>query len=305
MPEAIQGHDDFLFLANDSNAACDQYAGKHVLSEQDAFQIYFVHQSRMKFLRDELGVPYQHIIVPNKEAVLHHLVPDSLKFQQEGLTPLNTFFETISSLENSTFYRPNLLRKLHAKELAFSRTDTHWTHYGALNYLIAALDHAGLEDAAKQLRDMPLAINEVKQVGDLGSKCGIEFEMVRSYVPKIKGGDLVMTNGIANEGCVRVFKNDAPLINKKLLIMHDSTAFWIIEYLRTLFAEVMMIHYPDFDPLFAYRYKPDAVLFMQIERFFIRAPKNDVSWAAIADKEEKRKGATKSAVPFINEVLGV
>jgi len=242
--------------------------------------------------------------VPNKEAVLPHLVPDTLKFQQEGLTPLNTYFETVWAFEPLTFYRPNLLRKLHAKELTFARTDTHWTHFGALNYLIAALEEVGLKDAAKQLRDMPFAVNDVKQVGDLGSKIGIEFEMLRAHVPKIKGGDLVMTNGIANEGCIRVYKNEAAPINKKLLMMHDSTAIWMIDYLRTLFAEVMMIHYPDFDPLFVYRYKPDAVLFVQIERFFIRAPKNDVSWAAVADKEEKRKGATKSAVPFINEVLG-
>lgn len=299
MQGVIHGYDDYLFLDNDTNRVTEQVRGLLSLSERECHEIAFCHKSRRLFLAEEFGSTYLHIIVPNKEMVLSHLLPDNLRLQEHGLTPVNSYIESDASISAATFYRPNLLRQLHQTEPVFSRTDTHWTHAGAVAYLRRALQFAGLKQAADALGAMPRTAVEGSQLGDLGVKLNLDPEKLVILSPTLKSYRLAFTNEIRNEGCVRFFRNDNAPIVMRVVLMHDSTAMWLLGFLPALFSEIVMIHYPDADPMFLSKYKPDIVLFMQIERFFVRIPKNDVSWASVVAQEEARKTASRSAVEIL------
>jgi hypothetical protein len=91
---------------------------------------------------------------------------------------------------------------------------------------------------------------------------------------------------------------DAP-VPVRVLVLHDSTALWLMSILPELFPECMMIHTPDVDLDFVARYKPDIMLFLQIERFFVRPPSNQANYAEFIAGEQDRKGATANAVAYL------
>jgi len=302
MSDVIVGQDGYLFLDNDTNRARDQFAGKLTLSEYEQHAIAFCHKSREKILRDDFEAPYIHIVVPNKETVLQHLLPSDLRFQKCGLTPVNAYLESEASVGVPTFFRPNLLRRIHETEPVFARLDTHWTHAGAVPYFEAALKFGGLIEAGCALAAMPRETRQIEQAGDLGTKIACGPEALNAIAPVGSKSRLIFTNGIRNEGCVRIYRNEEAPVKKRVLVLHDSTAMWLFGFIAALFSEVTLIHYPDLDPHFVGKYRPNILLFIQIERFFVRVPRNDVSWADVVAKEEARKEVKESAVAFLRNL---
>jgi len=156
MSGVVFGKDGHLFLSNDSNHSLAQISGEVPLTERQAFEIALVHQNRRSFARKQIQADYLHLLVPSKEMVLSHLLPDDIRLQEKGLTPVASYFEAQPDAAQTTFYRPNLLRKLHETQPAFSRTDTHWTHGAALAYLKAGLRRHGQGDVAARLERLAL-----------------------------------------------------------------------------------------------------------------------------------------------------
>jgi hypothetical protein len=296
---AVAGEDGYLFLGSDSNSSFDQYEGKYRLDSSKMRSIRAAHEGRSSIL-GEWGGRYAHIVVPNKETVLQHLVPTCYRYQRCGLTPYNLYEETERGRAYASFFRPNYLRMIHEEEMSFARLDTHWTHFGAISYLREALSCLGFVNEGDALRSLSLRRTTIHQAGDLGAKNGMDKEELVSISPLRKFEGRESDNQIGNDGRTRYFVNDNPSVNRKVLVHHDSTSEWLILVLRDLFRELLMVHYPDVDNGLLSVYKPDIFLFIQIERFFIRPVSNEARLAAIVADRERAKGGSNSALPILS-----
>ena len=88
-------------------------------------------------------------------------------------------------------------------------------------------------------------------------------------------------------------------MRKRALVQHDSTGNWLHLVLRELFAETVFIHHANCDFDFIDRLAPDLFLFIQVERFFVREPANSVDLPTLIAGYEAKRGAPRSAVPFL------
>lgn len=299
MATAVFGRSEHLFLSNDTNRSQDQFEGRLTLSAEDAEQIARAHDERRRTLNN-----YLHIVVPNKECVMFHEAPVDWRYQICGLTPLNAYFFHRPTEREYTFYDSNYLRALDLVSPTFAKTDTHWTHFGAIKYLHKALNR--FQDLTEVVKEQSanLLVDRARQLGDLGSKLGMGPEEILVHKPATSNAQCVSENGVQNEGHVRLFQNEKAALDMRVLVVHDSTGNWLAHALRELFGEVLMIHTPDLDLEFATRFRPDLTIMIQIERFFARIPKNSVDYLDWLSRVEENKGATKSAVPIFHNHAG-
>ena len=135
---------------------------------------------------------------------------------------------------------------------------------------------------------VPLRISSGEQVGDLGSKLGKGPEVLEIIAPSKPCASQVFANRITNEGSVRFYINPS-LLDRRAVVLHDSFTNWIVPMISELFSETLLIHCADFDFEFCDQYKPAFVWHFQIERFFVRVPKNGVSWCDWVGEQEDPK----------------
>jgi len=299
MASVLKGKDGHFFLDNDTNRVCDQVRGIVKLTDRQLFEIAHAHMQR-GFSARATNASYAHIIVPNKETALRYLLPPEVSFEESGLTPVNSYFSSGLPTVNS-FFDDQYLGALQLGSPCFSREDSHWNHFGAYRYLTTMLRRAGWHDIARRIESLDLEQISGKQAGDLGSKLGRAAEEIQILRPSKPKARQVFTNGITNEGCLRIFHNPTSPSTKTLFLMHDSTGLWVHHFLAEAFSCVVALHYPDFDPYFLHQFRPDYVLFLQIERFFIRPPKNDVSYVEAVGAEEARKSCQTSAISLLKD----
>ena len=152
------------------------------------------------------------------------------------------------------------------------------------------------------IESMPMAVDAAMQQGDLGAKVSVPPEPIRVHKPRASHARIVGDNLLVNEGHVRAFRNDRAPLQKTILVHHDSTANWLTHMLRELFAEVVMVHCPDFDLTFLRRFKPAVCLFIQIERFFVRPLSNDIDLASFVKGQEDRKSTNASMTSFLADM---
>ncbi|MGG5890604.1 hypothetical protein ACLF3G_26165 [Falsiroseomonas sp. HC035] len=297
------GRERELFLGGGANQLRDQLTGRMQLTKQQLADIAQVHAERRSIMQAGVHGGYVHIIAPNKETALSHLLPADLRLQQFDLTPVNAYLESVASRSHPTVYRPHLMRRLHNSERSYYRTDTHWTHHGTINYVAHALEIAGMPEVAAAIRAVPGERFAGLQQGDLGVKLRMPPEDISLIRPARPNGSQVFTNGIVNDGSVRLFRNKQPLINEKLLMLHDSMGTWSHSFCAEVFSEVLAIHCPDLDAEYLKKYKPKYLLFVQVERFFIRVPNNGISFKEMVAQKEQEKSAKQSALPVLQQLI--
>jgi hypothetical protein len=102
---------------------------------------------------------------------------------------------------------------------------------------------------------------------------------------------------------VRFYRNEKAAVRKRVVIHHDSTAEWVINFLRDIFQEVLMIHYPSCDGSVITSLKPDIFLFVQIERFFVREISNALDIERFLREQEVKKNCSFATMPFIKKII--
>ena len=137
--------------------------------------------------------------------------------------------------------------------------------------------------------EMPVRRFAAKQKGDLGLKLEMEQESIEIVAPVRSRARLVFENGITNEGCIRWYRNDALPGGLKAFIMHDSFVLWLLGIVPELFSEVILFHGTIFDYSFVGRFRPQIVLTVQAERFFVRAPETGVDMMRFVAQQEREK----------------
>ena len=289
MADALIGKKDYLFLSADSNGILDQHCGRVTIADRIP-ALRQVHQARAT-----LAGRYLHIVVPNKETVARDLMPEAFPYEADGPTPLHQY---LRPHDRTLYFAPDILAAFQ-QEGFYYRYDSHWTTLGALTYLKAACAHFGLTDVVAALQDLKLATSVDPAPGDLGSRIGRTSEGARRMdvvAPRMRP---VFTNQVTNEGCIRHFSRDDAPVRQRVLILHDSMAQWLVQILAEIFSETLMIHTPDLDMDCARRMRPDLLMFLQVERFFPRVPRNDIDYAALIAQQQTEKGSQADGVAWL------
>lgn len=299
MATYTEGSAGFLFLQDDSNYIMRQTTGEFQFSPEIIQEIYEAHSERLHRLR-KLGVSYQHIVIPNKETVYNDFLPNNIRYEEFGATPLRQFHERTARHPRIAWFRPDILQKLRQDGRSpYMKRDTHWTDDGAYNYFSAALEDYGFEAELSILRNSEMHICEEVVQGDLAKLADGEPEVVRSLRLKNPNFNLEFEGDCVNEGYVRLQKCGKSNGKRRALVHHDSFTHWLFPFIGQVYDEVLFIHGPDIDFGLVEHFKADHVWFIQVERFFIRVPRNWVSIVEFVERQEAIKGVSHRSSKFL------
>jgi hypothetical protein len=291
MDRVLVGREDELFLKNDANNSVGQITGEIRVSESKLIQIAMAHRNRRTFGATLAHFDYYHAIIPSKEVVHRHLLPEGTAFEGQGARPLRQYLDAGMGSIWRPFYEPTLLEPVGAERF-FPRTDSHWNHSGALRYLRGFLASA-LPTLDIAFEEIPLRRFAGRQQGDLGLKLEMAPEEIEIAAPAKSRSRLVFENGIVNEGCIRWYRNGAIQDGKRAFVMHDSFTLWLLGILPELFSEILLFHGTVFDYDFVERFAPDVVLCIQAERFFVRPPETGGNMLQFVRDQEQEKRSDK------------
>ena len=289
MNRVAVGRQDQLFLKNDANNTIGQVTGETRLPERELLRIGMSHRSRQIFGAEVAGFAYGHAIVPSKEVAHRADLPEEIVFEQHGPRPIMQYLASPAAKLWQPFYDADLLTPKGTKRY-FPKTDTHWNHEAAMLYFGAFLRHV-MPSLAPLFDAVPLRRFPSEQRGDLGMKLELPAEPIEIVAVERSGARAVFENGINNEGCVRLYRNDHAPLQKKLFVMHDSFTSWLIQNISAVFRDVLFFHGTIFDYDFINIFHPDLVLCLQAERFFVRAPETGGDMFAFIAQQEKEKSA--------------
>ncbi len=258
----IRGKDDWLFLDADSNRSVEQFLGKELLSDaaSDNWRIFFQDLSELA----------QHsrtcfLIAPNKEAVLQEMYPH----QRAAVTVVDQVLALAPGALAGLVYP---LEQLRTVAQPYYKTDTHWTHGGALrvaNEVLAAFGRAERLDDYFEFREAEFS-------GDIGGTLvPKESEIVAMAVAKAHPGAVVFRSHTEhrNAGRVLIYHNEHPVIDGKLVIFGSSSADSLAFLFARMFREVVFFYSPASpcrEVLTVER--PDYILLQTSERFLIKPP---------------------------------
>ena len=289
----VHGRDGYLFLTNDVSHVMEQVEGSHVMPDELLWSIAMVHRARRAVCEDLLGCAYIHWLIPDRETALASKLPETIVPGRHGPRAIGRYRELGCAELHQPLMDVTLLTS--SDRPTFFKQDTHWTWHGAHRYLEASLKQTR-PDLHARLAAITFVENWFKLPGDLGSKIGSEPEDAVIGLPSTGGILPAFDNEISNFGRTRIYVNPDCDNQERILILHDSSAEWLTTMLPAIAHTCMFVHTPEFDPGFLRRFRPTLVLFSQIERFFIRPPRNDIALLPLISEQEKDKEGKK---PFI------
>jgi hypothetical protein len=262
---ALPGRMGQLFLAGDSNDSMGQFTRTQNLSEgsAQAWQNVF---DQLEGWKQEFGLTHiSTLIAPAKEEILREYYPHP----RASRTVLDDFLHRFKD-QPVIFPKWDLWNR---RLYAYCVADTHWTDYGATVAAGSVLKSWGVPETG-----LPNAFNVLRRYGDLGIKTepvSSGFELV--FPPNVKPVP-VFDNGVANQGCIRVWHTpDAPNPGS-LLIFGDSFGVNLAEAFASVYRDVSFAYQPaGFDAELVRILRPENVLLEITQRFIHGHPATGVS----------------------------
>lgn len=292
MAEVLQGEDGFLFVGSDGNNYLPQLTGQATPSSATLDRILYAQVARYLFCR-EVGARYVWALVPGKERVLSEkLPPETRQMVDKTVPPIKRLLSRAveqglaSVAKNFLYDLANAFHEFTPREGLYHRTDTHWTHTGALlayQYLIRSL--------ADPLIGMPITrprASDAFQQGDLATLAGLGPEKIKHLANPLFGCKRVFDNNIENNGKVEVFRgrySDRPTA----LILRSSSIDFMKEFFLDHFSSTVMIFGPDLCYELLLNEAPDYVFHFQQERYLLRVPQENESKFLSESAKQKNK----------------
>lgn len=296
-PFALIGADHHLFLAGDSNDSLGQFTQRRTLAENSVkgwaknFEVFAAAEAKYGFQGCCL-------IAPAKEEVF----PDKYPEKRAGLTVIDDFMKGFKDKVVIPYWA---LRNV--RDFAYSKTDTHWTDYGATMAALVTMDHWGYERPVSEA-GLPQNFKIVRRVGDLGLKVHPYQSHYEMTFADDMAARIVFTNGVHNNGNITVYRNaDAPVAGP-LLIFGDSFGTNLAQAFSSVFQEVVYTYRPAaLDEKLVAMVKPKHVILQITQRFVHGQPdlrktifemaKQKIS--ALSTKDRKKAIATIRKQPEI------
>ncbi len=223
--------------------------------------------------RDSLaarGIQYIFFIAPNKQTIYPDYFPASLN----RINPQTRLEQLVDYMRAQSGYRmPDLrdaLRGGRADGLVYSRTDTHWTSFGAYLAYAEIMREVGLRYTGAGPR--PLSEFHIRQVpmstGGLARMLGLGGRMTE-YVPELvplEPRRAVIEEKYA-EGDVRIVVSRCPGAElPRAVVFHDSFMNAMIPFLAEHFRMAVFVHKSEFDTRLVDEFRPNIVIEEMVER---------------------------------------
>jgi hypothetical protein len=285
--KAVEGKEGWLFLHNDSNGVVDQHVGKKAFSEADMVKWRHTLEMRYAWLKNK-GIGYYFLIAPDTHAIYPEFLPDHIV-----PTATRPILQLLAHLKANNSFMPiyPIAKMQEAKKQrpVCIQTDSHWNHYGA--YLAT---RRLMEDIQRDYPSVPflhedmVEFTEKTMIGDLGNKFTPPKESKTLYAKiKTPQSRVVSDNEVVNRGRIRIHENK----NKDLLtavFLRDSYGLFNADFIAESFSRLIEVHTPLLEMEMIEQEKPDIVINMLAERFFMVIP-ND-----IRDEKAKDLAAKKA-----------
>lgn len=276
--DAIEGRNGYLFLDNDTNESKKQYTG-HRKMENESLASWREYFKKLSEHMNKNNINYTFLLAPSKELIF----PDYYPKHRLYTTPTD---QLISATTPQNLIYP-LDELINQRNLSYSKTDTHWTDYGASIVAKIVCDKFLVPFEGK---DLPYRM--VRTSGDLGRKL---YPPVFEDIPTIDFSFLNKTirfyNNIKNRGEIRVFQNNDAPEKGTCVIFGDSFSVRLTNFLALSFSRVVHIFSgADIDYSILEKENPKFVLIEITNRFIIRPPRADYSLKT----DLSRKASTSS-----------
>ncbi|MFU8864509.1 MAG: alginate O-acetyltransferase AlgX-related protein [Rhodobacterales bacterium] len=264
----LEGTDGWLFLTNDGNRSDEVFTGALQLPlwRRALWHVFARRLAQETRRLAAKGTKLAFVIAPSKESVLpqHYPLPRGARILTDDvLAILHRWRVPVE------FPVPDLA----AQPGSYCRTDTHWSHLGAMIALEGCLDRFGHEgDWRAHLSFAPLA-----WMGDLGAK----------QTPPVKDDLLVARwsapqrlrhlyrSGLLTTGEITVVENEAAPVQEVLVIFGGSSASVLAHLASRIFRRVVRLNCPSTQPVMEVIAAEGAayVICQTNERYLMRAPR--------------------------------
>lgn len=256
-----EGKEGWLFLDNDTNKSSDIFTGKVPLTPGDvAAWASFAREAR-----DAVGADrFCSVIAPSKEDVFPELHPEEASSFGMSETVAAALFADGLNISCP-------IRRLRQDREAFIATDTHWSDLGAVICAIDIMEILGVYPAG----GIEFEFREVEAAGDLGSKMTPPRKAKKKVLPPLPSQvRQVFDNQITSSGGIQIFENDAPAINKSILIFGGSSSSHLTSIFARTFARTGRINSPTTMPVMEVvdLEKPDYVIAQTNARYLKTVP---------------------------------
>jgi len=290
---ALLGHDDWLFLCNDSNRTLAQLDGSRRFTDEELDHYAAVFCARRDRFA-ELDIPYVFAVAPTKEIIYRDLLPPvPIDNSPRPIEQLVTRLRLEHGCEILDLRGPVADSRLSGQ--AYLRTDTHWTPHGAYHAYFALM-----KEVAKRVPGAdPVPLEHFVFVPQHGYRGDLSDKPKMLYLDGrfIAADPTQFADDRFSETVMRVDREklatdrcDVPqdyqisatretIITEtdddtlpRAVVMRDSFAIECMPYLGESFSRAVYLW--DANPNFEIieRERPDVVIQMMVERFLVRLP---------------------------------
>ncbi|HKJ35330.1 MAG TPA: hypothetical protein VKA36_02075 [Solirubrobacterales bacterium] len=269
--EVLEGREEFLFMRGDTNRVLDQHTGALTPPPGWAAAWREALEARVRRLRS-LGVRWQGLIAPDKEAVYAEMLPDGI--EPAPRRPIHELLDAAATAAAPVIYPADAIRRAKRGGITYSLSDTHWTARGA--YVACTEIARGLSESGIELRlpaEEAIEWRRLNVPGDLGSKLDPP-RAGRTIAARLREAraELRSDNLIANHGRMITFERPGPSPLPRAVLFGESFSYQLLPFLKESFSRLAFAHTSAFDYGLVKRERPDLVLWCPVERFLLDVP---------------------------------
>lgn len=293
----LTGKDGWLFLGDDPTDVIGQHTGKVKLGRRGRRKWKRVLASRVA-AAEALGVFWQSLVAPDKEAVYAEFLPDSVRLAPRR--PVDEFLEVSAAVGANVAYPLEALREARSEMLVYRQADTHWTDFGAYiayRILCEALEARGL--GVPVLARDRLAWRRVPVVDHLGGKLDLGHPgHTVGAVIKAPSARVAFDNRILTHGSVVVFESERP--GPTCVTFGESFGAILVPFLAETFRRLVFVHTSMWIREVVEIERPEVVLSLPLERFLVELPADGGLEALRNTIDAKRMNGRFKEGPFLH-----
>jgi hypothetical protein len=277
-PKVLTGKDGWLFFDNPVTqpGTVDYYRSLTPFSAQELEQWKNFLEQRNQWLAAR-GIHYLFIIVPNKNTIYPEFMPDHIRRvnKKSRLDQLKEYLGNLSTVPLLDIRQA--LKQAKTQYPVYSKTDSHWTEYGAYIAHREIIDY--ISRYFKEAEPLPLSRFNIKTVnhmgGDLAAMLSLHKEILRENMICMEPSPPFSFRESREENIsryVRQLYTQCPTASlPNILMVHDSCYHRLRPFLSEKFSRILYIWDWDlnFYPEIIEREKPKLVIDEIAERFLM------------------------------------
>jgi hypothetical protein len=255
------GEAGHLFLADGGHAVLDFVTGRRQITAESVAIFAGNILSRWRVCA-AVGVPFVHVIFPDKQSVLVEQFP-----YPDPICLGERYLAARPEIAPHIIYPRAELRAI--GDGSFQKTDTHLTDLGTVVVTKAVLDYLFKKSHVEETKNIISGIKASQDwIGDLGGRFEPKLKETRLFYNE-RGSLMWFHNSLTggNNGIVDILLNKNFVYNKRVLIFGDSFGRELARFMGFFVKEVIFLRTPYFHQEMFEQIAPDIVISDNVERY--------------------------------------